>query len=121
VCLSEEKFLSFYTHLRRCLGRQYNSRTLTVGMLPYKRDQLLSTLSAWLSRGTFDLMEVSSLLGQLDNHTRYARWARIWYCSLQNCVRRILTQRFHVLRRLRVPFALRGASLFWVLPRALLY
>jgi len=34
VCLSEEKFLSFYTHIRGCLGRQYNSRTLMVGMLP---------------------------------------------------------------------------------------
>ena len=99
--LSDDKLVTAYNHTRRLVGRHFDSRRLTVGMLPYKRDQLTQLLSSWLSRKTFDLLELSSLLGLLDNHTKYARWARCWYYFLQASMRRGLIARYHVLRRLQ--------------------
>ncbi|CAB9527062.1 hypothetical protein SEMRO_1935_G306360.1 [Seminavis robusta] len=94
-----DKFESWYNHLRKLVGRRFNSRTLTVGMLPHKKDQLLELLQVWVSRSSFDLLEIAHLLGTLENHTKYARWARCWCCALQNAVRRALTARFHIVSR----------------------
>ena len=99
--LSMDKLKTQYNHVRKAVGRLFNSRTLSVGMLPYKRVQLIATLRTWQSKADFDILELASLLGQLDNHTRYARWARAWYFGLQNGMRRCLKQRFHVLSRFR--------------------
>lgn len=97
--LSLDKFESNYNHLRKLVGRRFNSRTLTVGLLPYKRQQLLEVLESWLPKPSFDLLEIAQLLGIIENHTKYARWARCWYFSLQNAVRRALFQRFQIVQR----------------------
>jgi hypothetical protein len=97
--LSMDKFEAFYNHERKLVGRRFNSRTLTVGMLPYKRERLLELLHHWVSTPTFDLLDLSRLLGVLENHTKYARWARCWYFALQNHVRRILFARYQILER----------------------
>jgi len=88
--LSVDKFESFYNHQRKMVGRKFNSRTLSVGLLDYKLDQLQLLLRKWLEKLSFDLLEVATLLGILENHTRYARWARCWFFTLQNAVRFIL-------------------------------
>ena len=88
--LSVDKFESFYNHQRKMVGRRFNSRTLSVGLLDYKLDQLRTTLESWTVMPSFDLLEIATLLGTLENHTRYAQWARCWFFSLQNAVRTIL-------------------------------
>jgi len=98
--LSAEKFEAYYNHQRKLVGRRFNSRTLSVGLLDYKRERLITLLSVWISKGRYDLLEISHLLGTLENHTRYARWARCWYFTLQNAVRRILFQRFKIVDRI---------------------
>ena len=98
--LSVDKFEGFYNHERKLVGRRFNSRTMSVGMLPYKRDQLLQMLSDWTSKTRFELAEIAQLLGVLENHTRYARWARCWYFSLQNAVRHALEARYHIVARI---------------------
>ncbi len=98
--LSLEKFEAFYNHMRKLVGRRFNSRTLSVGMLPYKREQLQQDLHLWVTRPSFDILELSKLLGTLENHTKYAPWARCWYFALQNAVRRILLARYAILKRI---------------------
>ena len=97
--LSVDKFESFYNHQRKMVGRRFNSRTLSVGLLDYKLDQLRTTLESWAVMPTFDLLEIATLLGTLENHTRYARWARCWFFSLQNAVRTILHGRYKIVSR----------------------
>jgi len=60
------------------------------GLLDYKLDQLQVLLHEWLEKPSFDLLEVATLLGILENHTRCARWAHCWFFTLQNAVRFIL-------------------------------
>ena len=98
--LSVDKFESFYNHQRKMVGRRFNSRTLSVGLLDYKLDQLHTLLQVWVAKSSFDLLEIANLLGILENHTRYARWARCWYFSLQNAVRTILHGRFKIISRI---------------------
>lgn len=98
--LSMDKLESFYNHERRMVGRHFDSRRLTVGMLPYKRTSLLELLQLWVTKPDFTLTEIAQLLGTLDNHTRYARWARCWYFTLQNLVRLAMNKRYHALSRI---------------------
>lgn len=97
--LSMDKLETDYTHTRKMVGRLFDSRRMTVGMLPYKRDRLLELLLEWKSKRTYKLLELAALLGQLDNHTKFCRWARCWYFCLTNCMRRDLNDRYHVLNR----------------------
>ena len=117
--LSGDKFEAWYNHLRKLVGRRFNSRTLTVGLVQYKRDLLLVLLTEWSTKETFDLLEICQLLGVLENHTKFARWARCWYFALQNAVRRALHTRYQILQR-RFNQAGREKSLTRVLPGQLL-
>ena len=98
--LSADKFEAFYDHRRKLVGRLFDSRTLSVGLLSYKRDQVRDTLATWVGKTRYELLEIATLLGVLENHTRYARWARCWYFSLQNAVRRALFQRYKIVERI---------------------
>ena len=98
--LSADKFEAHYNHKRKLVGRLFNSHTMTVGILPHKLEQLRLLLDHWESTARFDLMSLAHLLGTLENHTKYARWARCWYFSLQNATRRILFRRYHVVKRI---------------------
>ena len=97
--LSSDKFEAFYNHQRKMVGRRFDSRTLSVGLLPHKLSQLLELLEAWMARATYGLLDIAHLLGVLENHTKYARWARCWCCALQNAVRRALQARYHIVMR----------------------
>jgi hypothetical protein len=85
--LSMDKFEAYYDHRRKLVGHRFDSRTLSVGMLDYKKDQLRELLAEWRTKKSFDLLEIARLIGILENHTRYVRRARCWFCALQNTVR----------------------------------
>jgi hypothetical protein len=97
--LSNDKFEGWYNHERKLVGRQFNSRRLSVGMLPYKRERLAILLRHWNDAPSYSLLEIAQLLGTLENHTKYARWARCWFSALQNHVRRALHTRYQILSR----------------------
>ena len=98
--LSNDKFESKYNHLRKLVGRKFDSRKLTVGILDYKLTQLRELLEEWLQKRHFEILELAQLLGILENHTRYARWARCWFYALQNTMRRILHGRHCIVERI---------------------
>ena len=72
---------------------------MTVGILPYKLDRLISLLRDWALAKSYNLLEISRLLGVLENHTKYARWTRCWYFAIQNHARRALFTRYQILSR----------------------
>lgn len=119
--LSMDKLETDYNHLRKMVGRLFNSRTLTVGMLPYKREQLLQLLTTWVTKPKYTLLEIATLLGILENHTRYARWARCWYFALQNTVRRHLDKRYYALKRIKSATAVQERVLRAQLPASLMH
>ena len=114
--LSNDKFDAKYNHLRKLVGRLFNSRDMTVGLLPYKRERLIEMLTEWQSRTTFDILQLAQLLGTLENHTRYTRWARCWFLALQNEARRILLARYAILARRAGSFLLKRRRLLAFLP-----
>jgi hypothetical protein len=107
VPLSMDKLETTYSHKRRMVGRLFDTRRLTTGMLPYKRERLIELLKEWTAKNKFTLKEVAQLLGTLDNHTKYARWARAWYFALSNNVRRSLEARYYALLRIQQRFGAR--------------
>ena len=117
--LSMDKLETRYDHRRKMVGRLFDSRTLTVGMLPHKREHLLALLVEWASRTKFTLLDIAALLGTLESHTRYARWARCWYFALQNAVRRGLEKRYYALSRIQGRLATEEATLKTQLPTSL--
>ena len=101
------------------VGRHFDSRSLTVGMLPYKRTRLLALLLEWQDFTEYSLPQIASLIGQLDHLTRYARWARCWYFALSNAVRGALHTRYHILSRANPRFDAKITSWKSVLPQHL--
>jgi hypothetical protein len=57
--LSMDKFVGWYNHERKLVGRHFNSRTLTVGMLPYKRDRLIELLRKWTTMTSCNLTDLA--------------------------------------------------------------
>ena len=73
---------------------------MTVGMLIEKRDQLAQAPLPWLQpKHTFTLRDAATLLGQLENHTRYVRWARIWMAPLYNAFRDLFLAAYGAMSR----------------------
>jgi hypothetical protein len=98
--LSREKFCGTYTHLRKTLGHLVDSRDMTVGITPEKREILLEELSEWINVAKeFTLRDISSLHGLLESVTRFTMWARPYFFYTQNEIRRTLEQRYHILKR----------------------
>jgi hypothetical protein len=98
--LSKDKLDTSYTHERTMVGRYWNTRTMQVGMLPAKRLLLIEALTDWTKPGkTFTLVEAATLLGQLENHTRYVRWAKSWMAVLYNEFRQLMERTYFVVKR----------------------
>ena len=98
--LSREKFSGTYTHRRKTLGHLVDSRTMTVGIAPEKMEILLEELCKWINVvKEFTLREISSLHGSLESITRFTMWARPYFFSTQNEIRRTLEQRYFILKR----------------------
>jgi hypothetical protein len=96
---SKDKLETLYSHERRFVGRQWNTRKLTVGMLEYKRQELLARLDMWLAPASFLLAEAAELQGVLENHTRYVKWARAWFFAIQNSFRAHFDKLFYIAQR----------------------
>lgn len=98
--LSKDKLVTFYTHQRQMVGRHWDTRTMQVGMLPAKREMLITLVREWVAPGkTFSILEAAILLGQLENHTRFVRWAKIWMAPLYNAFRSLFHRCYHAMRR----------------------
>jgi hypothetical protein len=99
--LSQEKLNTTYTHRRKMVGYMVDSRTMTVEVLDYKRDQLTAQLDEWLAptRQTFSLKDASTLLGTLEHVTRFLQWARPLMFTLQNALHTSLIRRYHFVKR----------------------
>ena len=97
--LSRDKFLAFHNHLRKTVGYMLNSRSMRVSILEYKRDQMLELLLQWLSMVSFTLQQAATFHGKLESLSKYCPWARVWFFALQNAIRRILSARFHYIKR----------------------
>jgi hypothetical protein len=98
--LSLEKLETFHSWERAIVGRLWNTRRMTVGMLPRKRVELLARFEVWASMTSFSLREIGELLGVLDNHVRYVPWARPWLFAIQNQMRTLLRKLWGVQHRL---------------------
>ena len=116
--LSDDKFSAWCNHLRKLVGRQFDSCRLTVGITPAKREALLTLLGDWATRASHGLKDIAHLLGTLENHTRYVPWARVHFCVLQNAIRKALHVRHQILVR-RCNRQGREVSLARQLPQAL--
>jgi hypothetical protein len=99
--LSLEKLNALYTWERRIVGRLWNTRRMTVGMLPHKRVELLARFSDWLSKQSFNLRELAELLGVLVSHVRYVPWARPWLFAIHNQLRRLLLRLWGISCRIK--------------------
>ena len=97
--LSFDKLNTRYTHLRKWNGFQSDSRTLDVDVLLYKRDQVIQELQLWLLKMSFTLRDAAQLAGLLESLSRYNKWLRAWFFALQNIIRTIIRQRYHIAKR----------------------
>jgi hypothetical protein len=99
IVLSLDKFHTTYGPARRVVGQHVHTRTLLVTVPGDKRQEVVALLVIWLAKVTFTLRECAELHGLLESISRYNRWGRAQFCTLQNAMRRILTQRYRILKR----------------------
>jgi hypothetical protein len=92
VALSLAKFLGHYNHIRKVLGYLINSRTMTVDILPNKREQIVAELARWMTMKSFTLREAAVLVGSLEHISRYNLWGRVWFFALRNAIRHMTEQ-----------------------------
>ena len=118
--LSQDKLNTQYTHQRRIVGYQVDSRTMTVGLLPSKREEAVRQLSNWLDKTEFTLREAATLNGMIDSMARYNRWGRTYLTALQHEIRQALTTRYGKLTRDR-KIQLRAQQIAEKLPRSALH
>ena len=97
--LSLDKLNTYYTHQRKLVGLHVDSRTMTVGLLEYKRDETLTKLAEWLKRDKYSIREAAEIHGTLESVTRYTRWGRALFFTLQNVFRKALEQQYHRIKR----------------------
>ena len=93
IALSLNKFLGKYSHERKILGFWVNSRTMTVEILPSKREEIVQELASWRTKQSYTLREAVQLLGVLEHMSRYTKWGRVWFHGLRNAVRRVIQER----------------------------
>jgi hypothetical protein len=72
--LSLDKFHNYSNHYRQWIGCSFNTKDLTVGIMPSKRVELLSHLKNWINMNSYTLLEVARMLGLLEFHTKYTLW-----------------------------------------------
>lgn len=83
------------------LGRLWNTRDLTIGMLDYKKQQLIDTLKEFSTSASVSLSDMARLLGVVEYHTTHVAWAKPWFFALQNQFCRDLTKKYHSTARWR--------------------
>lgn len=81
------------------LGRLWNTRDLSLGMLDYKKKQLIDTLKEFVTKKNVTLSEMAQLLGIVEYHTTHVGWAKPWFFALQNQFRRDLRKKYFSSKR----------------------
>lgn len=99
--LSKDKLVTLYTHQRDWLGRAWDTRALTVGVIEYKRQQLADLLSHYTTSTKVTIKDLAVLLGTLEHHTRYAPRFRPWLFNVQNELRDEVKRRYSIALRIR--------------------
>ena len=96
--LSWEKFTSTYGHIRRIVGWDFNTRTLSFSLPSDKRTAITALLAEWLSKTQFTILEAAELHGKLADASRANRKGRTMFFAFQNAIRRSLQTRFAQVR-----------------------
>jgi hypothetical protein len=92
--LSMEKLDTMYRPQRTTVGYRLDTRSMTVGLLPYKRDQTIEIIEPWLTTPTFTLLQGAELCGKLESASTCNRWIRPYFFSVQNTIRAVLTTKW---------------------------
>jgi hypothetical protein len=97
--LSQDKLNTTYTHQRKIVGYLVDSRKMTVGLLPSKRDECIRQLSAWLEKPSYTLRDAAALNGMVESMSTYNRWGRTYLTALQHEMRTAISARYGKLVR----------------------
>jgi hypothetical protein len=96
--ISWEKFGTAYGHIRRVVGWDFNSRTLTYTLPNDKRTSITELIKVWLAKDSFTILEAAELHGTLADASRANRQGRTLFFSFQNAFRRAIQTRFNQVR-----------------------
>lgn len=97
--LSRDKLHTTYSHQRRLLGKDVDSRRLMVSLPSDKRQATLTLLHEWLQKHHFTILELAKLIGIMESNATLCRWAKADYFVLLNCLRTQLRTTYHVVVR----------------------
>lgn len=97
--LSREKFDGTYTYKRNILGRSIDTRRMEVGITVEKMERAIATLHEWMQCQHYNIKDMATLHGTLEDMTRLISWARPLFYVFQNAIRRELHERYYSLRR----------------------
>ena len=92
--LSMEKLDTMYRPERTAVGYHVNTRSMTVSLLQYKREQTAVVIDPWLTNSSFTLLEGAELCGKLESSSTCCRWIRPYFFSVQNTIRAALVQKW---------------------------
>jgi hypothetical protein len=93
--ISRDKLFTMYNWTRVFLGFLFNSRKMTIGLTPCRTKILIETLTTWLTKSNFTLLEAAKLLGTLQHATSVNRWVRPYFFALQNAIRHEIRKRYY--------------------------
>jgi hypothetical protein len=93
--ISRDKLFTTYNWTRVFLGFLFNSRRMSIGLTPERIEILVATLTGWLAKRNFTLLEAAQLLGTLQHATRVNRWVRPYFFALQNAIRHEIRKRYY--------------------------
>jgi hypothetical protein len=96
--ISWEKFGSAYGHIRRVVGWDFNTRSLTYTLPNDKRQSIIQLLVEWEQKDKCTIIEAATLHGSLADASRANRQGRTLFFSFQNALRRAIQIRFHQVR-----------------------
>lgn len=90
--ISWEKFTTTHGHIRRVVGWDFNTRSLTFTLPNDKRTAITVALTEWRSRTSCTLVEAAELHGTLADASRANRKGRAMFFGFQNALRRAIRQ-----------------------------
>ena len=96
--ISWEKFGSAYGHIRRVVGWDFNTRSLTYTLPEDKRQSIVHLLQEWEAKEKCTIIEAATLHGSLADASRANRQGRTLFFSFQNALRRAIQNRFYQVR-----------------------
>jgi hypothetical protein len=82
--LSWEKFTSTYSHIRRIVGWEFNTQTLSFSLPSNKRTAITGLLAKWLTKTQFTILEAAKLHGKLADASCENRKGHTMFFAFQN-------------------------------------